>query len=443
MVTPFVEPDRPEIPPVPAPAPAARPTDCDSPFPRLESEVRSYSRSFPVTFHRASGPFLFAADGTPYIDFLAGAGTLNYGHNHPALRDRLVRYVLDDGVAHGLDLHTVAMEEFLCEFERCILRPRGLDHVVQLPGPAGTNAVEAALKLARKCTGRQTVVAFTNGYHGVSAGALAVTGNRNQRAAAGVALPQVFRLPYDGYLGPDVNTAALFEKLLGDASSGLDLPAAVIVETVQGEGGLNVATEGWLRQLEALCRREGILLIVDDIQAGCGRTGTFLSFEPAGIRPDIVTLSKSLSGFGLPLSLTVFRRDLDRWRPGEHNGTFRGNNHAFVTAAEALRRFWKGDAFSRKLHQSSAVLQAGLQGIANGCGRDLRVKGRGMMQGLACPSGEIGRAVSQAAFRRGLIVETSGPAGEVVKCLPPLNIPDTVLEDGLDRLAQAFGEILS
>jgi diaminobutyrate-2-oxoglutarate transaminase len=407
----------------------------------LESEVRTYARSFPTKFSHASGCFLHAADGTTYVDFFAGAGALNYGHNHPLLRERLIRYMLNDGIAHGLDMDTSAKEEFLLTFAALILQPRGLDYVVQLPGPAGTNAVEAALKLARKCTGRQTVVAFTNGYHGVSAGALAVTGNRYQRAAAGVALPHVFRAPFDGYLGPAVDTIGLLAKMLRDASSGLDLPAAVIVETVQGEGGLNVAGDEWLRRLEALCRDEGILLIVDDIQAGCGRTGTFFSFESAGIRPDIVTLSKSLSAFGLPLSVTLFRRELDQWQPGEHNGTFRGNNHAFITAAEALRLFWSSNDFAAQIRRSTELLGTGLTQIAGASGASFRTKGRGLMQGVECPDGETARAVSRAAFRRGLIVETSGPAGEVVKCLPPLTITAPIMGDALERLGAAFAEV--
>ena len=143
-------------------------------------------------------------------------------------------------------------------------------------------------------------------------------------------------MPYDGYFGPDVDTMAYLERMLDDPSSGLDKPAAVIVETVQGEGGVNVATLRWLKELAKLCQRHDMLLIVDDIQVGCGRTGTFFSFEAAGIRPDIITLSKSLSGFGLPMSLVLMKPELDVWKPGAHSGTFRGNNLAFVTATQAL-----------------------------------------------------------------------------------------------------------
>src|SRR5690606_1804792 len=280
-------------------------------------------------FSRAAGSYLYDEQGRGYLDFLAGAGSLNYGHNHPVLRAALIDYIERQGVAHSLDLHTTAKASFLESLENVVLRPRGLPYLAQFTGPTGANAVEAAVKLARKYTSRRGVVAFTNGFHGVTLGALALTGNSHHRGGAGVELNGAIRMPYEGYLGENVDTLEYFEKTLGDPSSGVDLPAAVIVETVQGEGGLNTASAAWLRRLQTLCRKHGMLLIVDDIQAGCGRTGRFFSFEEAGITPDIVTLSKSLSGMGLPFAITLLRRELDVWKPGEHNGTFRGNNHAF------------------------------------------------------------------------------------------------------------------
>src|SRR5690606_17560882 len=230
-------------------------------------------------------------------------------------------------IAHGLDLHTAAKERFLEALEEVILEPRGMNHRAMFTGPTGTNAVEAAIKLARKVTGRQMIVAFTNGFHGMTLGALACTGNSGKRSGAGVPLSHVAHEPFDGYYGPDVDTAALLDQRLSDPSSGLDAPAAILVETVQGEGGLNAASAGWLRAIAGIARKHGALLIVDDVQAGVGRTGTFFSFEPAGIRPDLVTLAKSLSGYGLPLALLLIDRRYDRWLPGEHNGTFRGNCH--------------------------------------------------------------------------------------------------------------------
>src|SRR5690606_11566241 len=272
-------------------------------FTRMESEVRSYSRSFPITFNRASGSHIYDQQGRRYLDFLAGAGTLSYGHNNPQLKRALIAYIERDGITHGLDMQTSAKADFLRTLDERILTPRDMDYVVQFTGPTGTNAVEAAMKLARNITGRENIIAFTNGFHGVTLGAVAATGNKHHRGGAGVALGGITRLPFDGYLG-DYDTTQMLDKMLGDASSGVDLPAAVILETVQGEGGLNVASDEWLRSLEAICKKYGVLLIVDDIQAGCGRTGTFFSFEKTGIVPDIITLSKALSGYGLPFAVT-------------------------------------------------------------------------------------------------------------------------------------------
>jgi diaminobutyrate-2-oxoglutarate transaminase len=251
-------------------------------------------------------------------------------------------------------------------------------------------------------------------------------------------------MPYDGYLGDSLDTAAYLEQMLDDPSSGLDHPAAVIVETVQGEGGLNVASMEWLRALETICRNREILLIVDDIQAGCGRTGTFFSFEPAGIRPDIITLSKSLSGYGLPFAVTMFKPHLDQWKPGEHNGTFRGNNHAFVTATRALECFWQDESLMAHVRERAEQLSAALTGIAGILpGDTLQPRGRGMMQGLNCPDGEMASAISRECFEQGLVIETSGSEGQVVKCLCPLTITENELEEGMQILQAAVNEIIS
>lgn len=411
---------------------------------RLESEVRSYSRSFPVVFDRARGARLFDRSGNAYLDFLAGCSTLNYGHNHAVLKDALLDYIANDGVTHGLDLYTVAKDGFLEELQATVLAPRDLDYVVQFPGPTGANAIEAALKLARKVTGRTNVVAFTNGFHGVTLGALACTGNAHHRGGAGTALGGVTRMPYDGYLGTAVDTAEYLEQVLSDPSSGIDAPAAVIVETVQGEGGLQAASFEWLRRVAAVARRHGALLIVDDIQAGIGRTGTFFSFEPAQVKPDIVTLAKSLSGYGLPMALVLIRRDLDAWQPGEHNGTFRGNCHAFVTARAALETFWRDDRFQQAVLSKSGILGERLGAIAERYGpQTATTRGRGMMRGLDLKSGAIAGSVVKEAFERGLIIETSGPHDEVVKCLAPLTIDEADLHEGLDIIEAAVAATMA
>jgi diaminobutyrate-2-oxoglutarate transaminase len=413
-------------------------------FEKHESGIRSYCRSFPVIFKQARGAELITREGKHYIDFLAGAGTLNYGHNHPVLKKALIEYLENDGLTHGLDMYSDAKERFLETFHRVILEPRALgDYVVQFTGPTGANSVEAALKLARKVTGRSNVISFTNGFHGVTVGALATTGNGHHRGAAGVPLTDVSRMPYANYFGENVNTIAMMDKLLSDPSSGIDKPAAVIVEVVQGEGGLNAASADWMRKLQKLCKKHEMLLIADDIQAGCGRTGTFFSFEEMGIKPDIITLSKSLSGFGLPFAIVVMRRELDQWEPGEHNGTFRGNNHAFVTAAAALEHFWTNDEFAKSVQAKGQIIRDRMQKIVRKYGPDsLFVKGRGMMIGISCPDGDTAAAICREAFERGLVIETSGNHSQVVKCLCPLIISEEQIDKAMSILDTAFGKVM-
>ncbi len=411
-------------------------------FDEIESEVQSYARSFPRVFHKAQGEFLYDEDGNQYLDFLAGAGTLNYGHNNKLFKEKLLEYIHEDGITHGLDLHTKAKGEFLEAFNEKILKPRNYEYVMQFTGPTGTNAVEAALKLARNITGREHIIAFTNGFHGVSLGALAATGNSHHRSAAGVSLSGTYRMPYDGYMGDDVNTTAYLEKVLTDSSSGVDLPAAVIVETVQGEGGINVASFEWLRNLETICRQHDILLIIDDIQAGCGRTGTYFSFEEAGIKPDIITLSKSLGGYGTPFAVVLIKPELDQWRPGEHNGTFRGNNFAFVTAKAAIDHYWSDDKFSNEIKRKGEYVSSRLEAIVDKYGEgNFTTRGRGMFQGINCINGEIAGKITHSAFQKGLIIETSGADDQVVKFLCPLIITDDNLKKGIDIVEQAIKEV--
>lgn len=407
-------------------------------FDRIESEVQSYARNFPVLFNKAKGSYLYDDDGNAYLDFLAGAGTLNYGHNNPVLKEKLLAYLSEDYIVHGLDMHTVAKRNFLNMFEEVILKPRNMEYIMQFTGPTGTNAVEAALKIARNITGRTNIVSFTNGFHGVTLGALAVTGNSHHRDAAGIDLPGATVMPYDGYMGDGVSTVEYMEKQITDSSSGVDLPAAVIVETVQGEGGINAASFEWLQELQQFCRKYEILLIVDDIQAGCGRTGTFFSFDEAGIQPDIVTLSKSLSGYGLPFSVVLMKPELDQWKPGEHNGTFRGHNPAFVTATAALDHYWRDKTFSNEVKKKGDIIAQAFDAIADKHGSEwFTTTGRGMMRGLVCNSGKLADAITTEAFKQKLIIETSGADSHVVKTLCPLTISEEDLRKGLDIVAAA------
>ncbi|MBE0484372.1 MAG: diaminobutyrate--2-oxoglutarate transaminase [Bacterioplanes sp.] len=411
-------------------------------FKDIESNVRGYCRSFPVIFAKAQNATLTDTDGNEYIDFLGGAGTLNYGHNNPLFKEALIEYIQADGLTHGLDMHTEAKEAFLQTFKDVILMPRGMDYKVQFTGPTGTNAVEAALKIARMNTGRQTIVSFTNGFHGVTQGSASVTGNDKYSKANGLPMMGVQFMPFDGYLG-DFNTLQYFEKALQDGSSGLGHPAGVIVECIQGEGGLNAASAEWLRGLQDICRRYDMVLIVDDIQAGCGRSGTFFSFEEFGIEPDVITLSKSLGGYGLPMAVVLLKEALDTWKPGEHNGTFRGNNHAFVTARRALECYWKDDQFQKSVQHKAHIIRTRLKEIQAEFGGQMKHKGRGIMQGLEFANGEIAEQITELAFERGLIIETSGSVGQVVKILTPLTIEEEQLQAGLAILASCIGDVMA
>ncbi|MCL7749334.1 diaminobutyrate--2-oxoglutarate transaminase [Halalkalibacter alkaliphilus] len=411
-------------------------------FEKLESEVRSYCRSFPTVFTKAKGYKMWDEKGTEYIDFFSGAGALNYGHNDPTMKAKLVDYILSDGITHSLDMATAPKAEFLTTFNDVILKPRNLDYKVMFPGPTGTNTVESALKLARKVTGRTDIISFTNGFHGMTIGALSVTGNAFKRKGAGIPLQNVVTMPYDSFVNDNLDTLEYLERFLEDGGSGVEIPAAMILETVQGEGGINAASFEWLQRVEQICKRWGILLIVDDVQAGVGRTGTFFSFEKAGIKPDIVCMSKSIGGYGLPLAITLIRPDLDIWAPGEHNGTFRGNNHAFVTATAALS-YWKDENFEKDIQEKSERIFKFLERIvADYPELKGEAKGRGYMVGISSEVEGLSGQIAAEAFDRGLIMETSGPKDEVFKLFPPLIIDDEGLEKGFKIIEDSVKAVL-
>jgi diaminobutyrate-2-oxoglutarate transaminase len=407
-------------------------------FETLESEVRSYVRSFPAVFGRARGHLLYDEGGRAYIDFFAGAGALNYGHNDPRLKRRLVEYLRGDGIVHSLDMATSAKRTFMERMRDVVLVPRKLSYKMMFPGPTGTNCIEAALKLARKATGRTTVFGFDGGFHGMTLGALSITANARKRAGAGVALDHARLLPYCGETRKGQSSLRILEQTLEASAADGALPAAVVLETVQCEGGVRVASDTWLRGVAAACARHGVLLVVDDIQAGCGRTGSFLSFESAGLRPDIVCLSKSLSGFGLPLSLVLLREHLDVFEPGEHNGTFRGHNPAFVTAAEALR-YWEDGALAADVLRRAAIVRERLTKLAAAHPEaKATVRGRGLVQGLVMPVEGLASTVARECFARGLLIETAGPKDEVLKLMPPLTIEDAALSRGLAIVGESL-----
>ncbi|MCG3420408.1 diaminobutyrate--2-oxoglutarate transaminase [Oceanobacillus jordanicus] len=409
-------------------------------FEEMESAVRSYSRGWPTIFNKAKGYKLWDTDGKEYIDFFAGAGTLNYGHNDQAMQNKIIEYIQNDGIIHSLDMGTTPRKNFLERFNEVILKPRNLDYKIMFPGPTGTNTVESALKIARKVTGRDSVISFTNAFHGMTIGSLSVTANSFKRHGAGVPLHHTVSMPFDDYV-EDQDSISYLERFLEDSGSGVALPAAIILETVQGEGGINAARMIWLKKVEALCKRWDILLIIDDVQAGNGRTGTYFSFEPAGIKPDVVCLSKSIGGIGLPMAITLIKPEYDQWGPGEHNGTFRGNNLAFIAATEALKN-WESVEFSEAVQEKANFLRETVQKLIEKYPQlKGEARGRGLMQGIAIEEEGLAGKICAEAFQRGLIVETSGPNDEVVKFLPPLVIDREGLEKGLSILEESIIQV--
>ncbi|WP_068775547.1 diaminobutyrate--2-oxoglutarate transaminase [Paenibacillus sp. FJAT-26967] len=411
-------------------------------FEALESNVRSYCRSFPDVFVRAKGSVMYAQSGKAYLDFFAGAGALNYGHNNEFIKRRLIDYLESDQLSHALDMYTLAKDTFLQTLSDKILKPRGLEYKVQFCGPTGTNAVEAALKLARKVKGRTGIFAFIGAFHGMSLGSLAATSSLYHREAGGVPLHDVTFMPYPAGFIEGLDTIGYMEAILTDDHAGIAKPAAIILETIQAEGGLNVASAEWLRQLRELCDRHDILLICDEIQVGCGRAGAFFSFERAGIVPDLVVLSKSISGYGLPMSLLLLKPELDVWEPAEHNGTFRGNQLAFVGATAALEFREQTGLELAAAHKAQYVEQFLREQILPIDPR-LSVRGIGLIWGIdvsACEDEHLSKAIASRCYELGLIVERAGRRDAVVKLMPALTIPMEELAAGCAILKQAVTE---
>lgn len=405
-------------------------------FEEWESEVRGYCRTFPTVFTKASNARQYDEQGRSYIDFFGGAGVLNFGHNNERMKKALIDFLNADGVAHSLDMSTDVKRNFIQAFADTILKPRGMTYKMQFTGPTGTNAVEAALKLARRVTGRRSVIAFSHGFHGMTLGSLACTANEYFRNAAGVPLENVQRLSLEQPLAP---LAAEFE----DASSGYEKPAAVMVEVIQAEGGVNVPSVEWLQELRGFARDVGALFIIDDIQAGCGRTGSYFSFDGMDLDPDIICLAKGIGGFGTPLAMNLSKPEHDKhWSPGEHTGTFRGQGLSFVAGREALRYF-EGDEFMNEVKRKGVVMRERLQAIAETHpNRNFEVRGRGMMQAIDTHDSAFSRDTVARCFKAGLLIGGCGTAGRVLKLIPPLTISDDDLAEGIDILENAMQGVL-
>lgn len=413
-------------------------------FEQWESEIRGYCRAYPTVFKSASNARQVDENGKTYIDFFAGAGVLNFGHNNERMKQALVDFIQTDGVAHSLDTYTTVKREFVSAFAETILTPRNMNHKMQFVGPTGTNAVEASLKLARKITGRPNVVAFSHGFHGMTLGSLAVTGNEVFRKVSGVPLTHVTRLPFENQAGGGIESLKNYHCELSDPSGGLEPPAAFIVEPVQAEGGVNVASEKWLRAVQDLAHGVGALFIVDDIQAACGRTGSYFSFDGMDIQPDIINLAKGIGGYGTPLAMNLIKPEHDaHWAPGEHTGTFRGQGFSFVAGREALRYF-EDDALMSAVQEKGRRMEACLQKIAEDYpDRNLQVRGKGMIQGIDMADGALSKAIQKECFENGLLIGPCGSGGRVIKLIPPLTTPDEDLDEGLEGLSRAIRKVLS
>ena len=413
------------------------------PFEQYESEVHSYCRNFPTVFVSAKGSIQKDETGREYIDFFCGSGALNYGHNNPYIKRKVVEYLENDGVLHALDMYTAPKRDFIEYFEQNVIRARGFDYKIQFVGPTGTNAVEAALKLARKVKKRQNVFALMGAFHGMTLGSLALTTNADSRAGAGVPLNNVTHVPAP-YMFPGLDTVEYMERLITDDHSGVEKPAAIILETTQADGGIYVLPTEWLQRVRALCDKHDILMIVDDVQVGCGRTGWFFSFERAGITPDIVTMSKSIGGYGMPFAITLLKPELDLWKPGEHNGTFRGYQLSLV-AAKAGLEYMLNEHVEDAVREREQIVAKFMREEIETIDSRIATRGIGLLWGVdfGAFEGDVAKAVITEAFKNGLIVERVGRRDSVVKVMPELKVPLETLEKGLKILAQSIRNVVS
>ena len=417
-------------------------------FEQRESNIRAYCRVYPVVFDKASNARQIDEEGKEYIDFFAGAGVLNFGHNNERMTSAVVDYIQSGGVTHALDMQTTAKREFMEKFEDTILKPRGMTHKMQFVGPTGTNAVEAAMKLARRVTSRQEIVAFTRGFHGMTLGSLAATANRYFRGAAGVPLNHVSHYPFGCEKtcqgcesGCGMSVLDHLRSLYLDTSSGVTPPAAFLLETIQAEGGVNVASEEWLLALAKLAREVGSLLIIDDIQVGMGRTGSFFSFDGIDIDPDIICMAKGLGGMGTPMAMNLIKPEVDEyWAPGEHTGTFRGQSLSFVAGKEALTYF-DNDDLMQQVRQKAETMYQALAPLEERF-EQIQVRGKGMIIGLDVTTGERAKAIVDECFKAGLLIASCGTGGRVVKLIPPLTIPEDDLQAGLEVLVNTTQKVM-
>ncbi|NLW69979.1 MAG: diaminobutyrate--2-oxoglutarate transaminase [Eubacteriaceae bacterium] len=406
-------------------------------FETYESEVRSYCRNLPAVFTTAKGSKMYDDAGVEYLDFFDGAGALNYGHNNDYIKGKVLEYLAADGITHALDLMTEAKAGFIDVLENKLLKPKNLDYKVQFTGPTGTNANEAAAKLARKVTGRTNIWAFMGSFHGMTAGSLALTSQKADRAGAGMPLSGATFIPSPYMLGGNFDSIGYMEMLMADDHSGADTPAAIFIETVQAEGGIYVFAEQFLRDLRAFCDKYGILLVVDDIQVGNARTGKFFSFERAGIVPDMVTLSKSIGGMGLPLALVLLKGELDIWKPGEHNGTFRGMQLSLVAGKAGIEYMLEND-IEAEVERKGLLAQEYIASEIAPLSHVVEVRGLGLVRAIQMESPVQTAFIQKYNFEHQLISERCGRDSSATKIMPALTISDDELLKGLEIIKNAI-----
>jgi diaminobutyrate-2-oxoglutarate transaminase len=410
-----------------------------NPFEDIESNVRYYCRRWPAVFSTAHGSTIVDENGTEYLDFFAGAGALSYGHNNPILVDVAIEHLRAGKLLHSLDTFTVEKRRFLEAMQRYVLEPRRLDMVIQTVGPTGATAVEAALQLAQRITGHRAVVGFAGGYHGMTYRAASISASMGGRQTS-AHLKDFVELPFVAHVTE--SDLELLDQTLRSTVDGQRI-GAVIIEPTQGEGGARPFDPAYLRAIRERCSELDIIVIADEVQAGVGRTGPFFSFE-GSLDPDIVCVSKSISGLGLPMALNLVRRSLDTWNPGEFSGTFRGNNLAFATSATMLETYWADSNLEKGTEQRGLTVRAALEEMSSqfGQGRFV-VRGNGLLCGLDVGDTQLAADIAQGAFDRKLIVETCGAGDTTVKLLPAIVIDEDQLAEGLTRLGDAVAQTRS
>lgn len=417
-----------------------------------ESNAQAYPRHFPLVIDKARGIIVTDIDGKTYYDCLCGAGTLALGHNHDAIVDAIQDTLVKQIPLHTLDLATPLKLAFMQEIFTILPEPLRSSSKIQFCGPTGADAVEAAIKLVKNATKGKSILAFQGGYHGSTQATMAMSGNLSKKQHLQSLLPDVhflpfpyeYRCPFGVGEGKTAQISAQYiEQLLDDCESGIAAPCCMIVETVQGEGGAIPAPIEWLREIRRITAERGIPLIIDEVQTGIGRTGAMFSFEHAGIIPDVILCSKAIGG-SLPMSVVIYKEELDQWKPGAHTGTFRGNQLGMATGLATLRYMQSNDVLANVRERSSQFLHS-LRQLQSRVQEIGDVRGRGLMIGVEIvdprgqkdrlghypQSGKLASLIQERCFQNGLIIELGGRRSAVMRFLPPLTITEQEAADVL------------